>query len=68
MKKDDAFKKWCPMVRVHVAGITEYTNRHAHVTHTETCCIADDCAVWVWDWKDDGNKKTWEGHCGLARW
>jgi hypothetical protein len=70
MKKSEAIKKWCPMLRFVIGphnptwqnmGIT---NRAGTLEHKETCCLADDCAVWVWLWKEADTENS-EGKCGL---
>jgi len=68
MNVEDARGKWCPMVQIAASENTAmrprpilYTNRMDRVSnHLPTCCLADDCALWV----DDGYLT---GHCGLIR-
>jgi len=83
MTTEEARKKWCPKVIV-IIGPNDPTWQNRAVTNRceivgnglgDTCCIADECACWVWDMEKNTDSKTgktylqvsWQGHCGLAR-
>ena len=66
--KEEAEKKWCPMVRIIEfdvsAGLTLKTNRNK-INNISTNCIASECMMWKRGKADEkGNNR---GYCGLIK-
>jgi len=81
MTEDEAKTKWCPQIRFHVIGQTEYNNRQHEfegnklVSEDNVYCLASDCMCWVQDTdintilEDEGYTEDMRnhGHCGLIK-
>lgn len=80
MKKDEAIKLWCPQTRIvgedfTAAGPFNVIEGLLGRDRSHSLCIADRCAMWIWDKKTVMEKykrknlpeSDWEGHCGLAK-
>lgn len=78
MTKNEANKKWCPMARV--VELSEdslhgpFNRYHSAVNDdSQARCLADGCAMWVWDYRHNGDaispavpEDRWQGRCGLV--
>ena len=59
MTEEDAKKRWCPMVRVNYANLTDVGHARAEMSSR---CIGSGCMMWrTSDHYDDAS-----GYCGLA--
>ena len=69
MTEAEAKTRWCPMVRVHVVGIGNWTNRGLFLDGKSTMpnrCIASDCMMWRFDGLRSSIAQQEHGYCGLA--
>ena len=73
MTEDEATTKWCPFVRYVSESLPEgYAsgNKFAYVEDTHTNCMASDCMMWRWDFKnlsiENARKNKRQGYGGLA--
>lgn len=68
MTEDEAKRRWCPMVRIHVAegdsdGVTrEFTNRPGKEGR-HSCCIGSGCTWWGWEELPAGELSGTYGRC-----